>query len=310
MNALILTTVLLALAWFTATNLLASALAWIAGAVLRHRAVQPSAGALLAVRLFPAAASLLSTFVLFVPVHWTTEARGARESFGWILVFAAIAGALLLVRSLSRALAIARADRRLRAIERASAIVSGALESPGVSGMALAGVVRTRVVIDPRVAAALTAPELDVAIAHELAHRRAVDNVKRWACHCAPDFFGMTRTSVQLERAWHAAAESLADARAAREDDRRAVDLASALVKVARLTTPASGTVVWSTFNDPALLSTRVHQLASGAPLAPRYHPIRTVSAAIGLLLGIAILSPVLAQPIHALTEAIVALLP
>ena len=310
MNALILTTILLALAWFTATNLLGTGLAWIAGTVLRRRAVQPSAVLLLAVRLFPAAASLLSTFVLFVPVHWTTETRGVRESFGWVLILAAVAGLFLLVRSFGRAFAIARADRRLRAIERASPLVSGALESFGVPGMALAGILRTRVVIDPRIAAALTGPELEVAIAHELAHRRAVDNLKRWACHCAPDFFGMTRTSVQLERAWHAAAESRADARAANEDDRRAVDLASALVKVARITTPGTGHAVWSAFNDPALLSTRVHQLASGAPAAPGYHPIRTVSAAMGVLLGIAVLTPVLAQPIHALTEAIVALLP
>ena len=310
MNALILTTVLLALAWFTATNLLASALAWICGAAVDRRAFQPSAGVLLAIRLFPAAASLLSTLALFIPVHWTTEVRGANESFGWTLIAAAAIGLLLLVRSVARGIAVARADRQLRAIERASPIVSGALESSAVSGMALAGILRTRVVIDPRVAAVLSGEELDVAIAHEMAHRRAVDNLKRWACHCAPDFFGMTRTSVQLERAWHVAAESLADARAANDDDGRALDLASALVKVARLTTAGSGTAVWSTFNDPALLRSRVNQLTSGAPLPPQYRPIRTASAAICLLAGIAVVAPHLPHPIHTLTEAVVAFLP
>jgi hypothetical protein len=115
-----------------------------------------------------------------------------------------------------------------------------------------------------------------------------------------------------IESAWHAAAESAADARAAGEDDRRAIDLASALVKVARIVTPTSvaRSPVWSSFNDPMLLRERVRHLASGAPPAPELHPIRTACAALAVVCSVAMLAPVLAGPIHLITEAAVALLP
>jgi hypothetical protein len=211
-----------------------------------------------------------------------------------------------------RAVALARADRRLRAGERASTAVPGVAESSDVPGIALAGLLRTRVVLDPEAAAALKRPEIDVAIAHEDAQRRAFDNLKRCAFYCAPDFFGSSRMAKHVERAWHAAAESLADARAVGEDDQRAVDLASALVKVARLTANLSSarSPVWSTFNDPTLLTERVHQLTSGAPAAPPCRPVRTACAALALVIGTALLVPVLSGAIHTFTEAAVAFLP
>jgi beta-lactamase regulating signal transducer with metallopeptidase domain len=312
MTAMVMTTILLALAWFATMNLVTSAMVWTAAAALRRSAAFGSAGVLVAARLFPAAASLLLTLVIFVPVHWVSETRGTNESFGWILFVAAGAGALLIVRGGARAMAVARADRRLRAGERASSAVCGVTESPDVSGLALAGLMRTRIVLAPRVAAALTRPEMDAAIAHELAHRRAFDNLKRCAFYCAPDFFGSTRVARDLERGWHAAAESLADARAAGESEQRAVDLASALIKVSRLTSvlaPARSPV-WSTFNDPALLRERVHHLTSGTLAAPPCRPGRACWAAIAVVASLAMLVPLVSGAIHALTEAAVAFLP
>jgi hypothetical protein len=312
MISMVMSTVLLALAWFATMNLVTSAVAWTAVVVLGRSSLRRSAGLLLATRLFPATASLLLTLGLFVPAHWATEARGANESFGWALNLAAAAGALLIIRSCFRVTALARADRRLRAGECASTVVCGVTESADVPGLALAGLVRTRVVLDPRVAAELTRAELDVAIEHELAHRRAFDNLKRGAFYCAPDIFGSTRVAKGVEHAWHAAAESLADARAAQENEQRAVDLASALVKVARLTSAVSSgrSPVWSTFNDPALLSERVQQLMSGAPAARPCHPVRAGCAALALVAGTAMLVPSLSGAIHVLTEAAVAFLP
>jgi hypothetical protein len=164
-----------------------------------------------------------------------------------------------------------------------------------------------------QVAASLTRAELDVAIAHEIAHRSAVDNLKRWAIYCAPDFFGVSGVARKTERAWHAAAESLADARAVRGDAQRGLDLASALVKVARLTTgkPSSAlTPVWSPFNDPSLLERRVHQLTSNVPGAAPAKPAYAAGAALGLMALVVALVPVLAGAIHAITEAAVAFLP
>ena len=312
MTSMVITTMLLALAWFTALNLAASVLVWAAAVVVPRRSFPPSAGVLAATRLFPAAASLLMTGVLFIPAHWATEARDVNESFGWVLNALAAAGALLIVRGAARGVALARADRRLRAGERASSVLSGVTESTDVPALALAGVFRTRVVLDPKVAATLTGAELDVAIAHETAHRRALDNLTRCAFYCAPDFFGSSRMAKRVEREWHIAAEFRADARAAARDGQRAVDLASALVKVARLTADLSSarSPVWSTFNDPALLTERVRQLTSGAPAAAPYRPVRTASAALAVVIAMAMLVPALSGTIHAFTEAAVSLLP
>jgi beta-lactamase regulating signal transducer with metallopeptidase domain len=313
MMSLALSTVLLALAWFTIANLTVSLLAWgVAVTALRSRASRHRPGVLLAVRLLPAGAAFLIALVLFVPAHWMTEPRDARETFGWALWAMAALGAALIVRGVLRTAALARADRRLRSRERGSVVLPDVREVEGVPGIALAGLVRTRIVMGEHVAASLTAAELDVAIAHEFAHRGAVDNLKRWAIYCAPDFFGATAIAKATERAWHAAAESLADARAVGGDAQRAVDLASALVKVARLGVemPRLDSAVWSTFNDPALLKHRVQQLTSGAPAAARSRPLRAAGAALTLIAGAAMLVPVLSGTIHTVTEAAVAFLP
>ena len=314
MTHLIVTTVLLALAWFTALNVATSLLSWSIGAVLYRTALGPRPSVLLALRLCPAGASLLIALVLFVPAHWITEARDVNESFGWVLYVMAAAGAALIMRSAARAIALGLADSRLRAREHGSALIPEVREADGVPGLALAGLLRTRILIARQAAASLTAAELDVAIAHELAHRRAVDNLKRWALHCAPDFFGSSAIAKRTEQAWHAAAESLADARAVHGDAQRALDLASALIKVARLTAPPASslacTAAWSPFNDPALLERRVHQLTSEVPAATPYRPVRTAGTAVLLLLLTALLVPILSGALHQVTEAAVAYLP
>lgn len=312
MSALIVSTVLLALAWFTAVNLTTSLMSWVAAA-LQQRGNSRRAGALLAVRLFPSGASLLLACALFGPAHWLTEPRELSEPFGWVLYAMAASGAALIIRSIVRAAALGRADRRLRSRERESSIVPEAREADGVPGVALAGVVRTRILMGGQVAASLTRAELDVAIAHEIAHRSAVDNLKRWVIYCAPDFFGASAAARKTERAWHAAAESLADARAVRGDAQRGLDLASALIKVARLTTGKPSLVltpVWSPFNDPSLLEQRVQQLTSNLPVAAPSRPLYAAGAALVLMALAVVLVPVLAGAIHAITEAAVAFLP
>ena len=313
MNAMLMSTVLLALAWFTAFNLAASAVSWLAGAALNQSGARPRAGALLAVRLFPACASLLLAFLMFVPAHWIAEPRDAQESFGWVVCAMAAAGAGLICRGIVRAAILERADRKLRSLERSSSSVAETREADGVPGIALAGLVRTRILMGRHVAPALTPAELEVAIAHEHAHGRALDNLKRWAIHCAPDFFGASAIARKVERDWHAAAESLADARAVGGDARRALDLASALVKVARLTIlqPSSGwTPVWSPFNDPELLKARVLLLTSDVPAAPPFRPVRAAGAALLFVVATTLFVPILSGPIHYITEAAVALLP
>ena len=143
------------------------------------------------------------------------------------------------------------------------------LEVPGVPGVALAGIFRPRILIGTRARRVLTAAELDLAVAHEHAHRQAGDNLSRALMLCAPDFLGFVSEARRLERMWEAEAECLADAAAVNGNPLRATRLASALVKVARLGSgERTWSPGWSTFHQPALLELRVRLLVS-SPRVP-----------------------------------------
>lgn len=316
MNATIVSTLVLGSAWFAAVNIIASSMAWVAADVVLRMNGARRAGALLAIRLFPAALSIFFVAALFLPAHWTLEPADAQESFGIVLYGLSALGAALLLRSAARVAAVARAGRRLRACERLAPIdrTLGAYEVTGLAGVSLAGVFRTRILVGDAVRRALTAAELDVALAHERAHRGALDNMKRFVMFCAPDLFGGSAPSHQIEARWRATAEWLADARAVDGDQARAVQLASALVKVSRLASMPSGFVTspaWSTLHDPPLLEMRVRRLVHGnAPAAERPHAL--CGAACGTLFAAVLLSwaPAIAPTVHQLTETLVRLLP
>jgi hypothetical protein len=310
--AMAIRSIVLALAWFAAVNATASILSWMLATGLSSTPQREKLRLLLAIRLFPAIASIVFAGAMFLPSHWAFEPRDANETLGLALYGVASAGLLLLVRSTARALAILRTGRRLRIGERRSTVgIADVHEVDGLLGVSLAGVFRTRILIGPSVAFQLSSAELEVAVAHELAHRHAFDNLARWGMLCAPDFFGGCCAARRLEQDWHAAAESLADATAVRGDSIRAVHLASALVKVARLAAgaPARPVPAWSTLNDPPLLERRVRRLVTGAvPVATSGRSRRVSAATLGASLLVAV--PAFAGTIHRLTETLVSLLP
>ena len=181
---LLLSSVLLGLVWFTATNAAASAVAWLLGRVLIRR---PSgAGLLLAVRLLPAAASTVFVGAVFLPTHWRLEPVESDESFGVVLSVIAAIGLSLAVRGLWRAIRAGFAGRRFAAVTRRAVSLPGdAVESPirvvdALPGVSLFGIWRPRILIGSDARRALTPAELDLAISHEVAHRRSQDNLKRF----------------------------------------------------------------------------------------------------------------------------------
>ena len=317
---LLLTITLLGLAWFAAVNLAASAIAWVAARTIVRRRWQPHPDWLLAIRLFPACAATFFVAVVFLPAHLRFEPSESDEAFGRLLLTLTAVACAAMWRAASRAAAVGTVALRTR---RTLALLPSALAGRGVrdayeverfAGLSLAGVFRTRILVGSEARRVLTPEELGVALAHEHAHRAACDNVKRCAMFCAPDFFGWTAAARALEQRWRADAECRADARAVAGDERRAVQLASALLKVARLATRGNESLVspvWSTFHEPVLLEARVRRLVSGEALAaPSTRLTRPVVVASLLVLAWLGSSAAAAEQIHRATEALVHLLP
>jgi hypothetical protein len=219
----------------------------------------------------------------------------------------------LITRSVIRAGRVFLAGWRVGTLVRrvARPVADGALALDGFAGVSLAGILRPKILIGTTAMECLTRAELDVAIAHEVAHRRSNDNLKRLVLHCVPDFFGWTAAARELEARWEAEVECEADASAVAGDDRRAVLLASALVKVSRQRRVPSllpASPAWSAFHEPSILETRVRRLVNGiTPMASweRLWPAATLALALSsaLLFG-------RSHTLHLVTEAMVAYLP
>lgn len=309
---------LLAPAWFAAVNLLASFVARGVAAVILRAPLAARSEVSFALRVMPATVATLFVTAMFLPAHWRFEPGDVNESFGLVVWALAAAGVALIARSALRLSRVAIAGWRLRACAALPRVTaSGArdehvYEVDGLAGVLLAGVLRPRILIGRSVRKALTSAELTVAIAHERAHVRARDNLKRLAIYCAPDCFGGSRAARRLEEQWRAAVEWTADARAVAGERPRAIALASALVKVAQLagerTAPVSSPA-WSTLHDAALLDSRVRRLITGdppraqrnAPPGSRLLALAAATAAAGLA-G--------AHGIHRITELLIGLLP
>lgn len=317
MSGALTTAVLLGLAWFAALNVAASMLSWIAARAIMSTRAADRPATLLAVRLLPSALSILFVLAVFVPAHWRFEPVDARDSIGLLLKVMAALGAWLLLRFVVRAVAVSQAEWRLHAWFAAA----GERRGPaihvvdGLAGLTLAGLVRPLILVGAAARQQLTPAELDVALAHERAHERAFDNVKRFLMFSAPDLFGLTRTGRQIEERWREGAELVADARAVNGDRTLAVHLASALVKVARLERPTSPSPVvspvWSTLYEEALLEMRVRRLLDGTSIEPRRVAASSAVAAAAAVLVTAILcGPIAAYGVHQATELLVRLLP
>jgi hypothetical protein len=133
----------------------------------------------------------------------------------------------------------------------------------------------------------------------------ARDNLKRLAIRACPDVFGTPR---RLESAWSAAAEEAADARAADGSTATRLDLAQALIRVARLAAPRSPQLA-SAFYLGGSIDTRVRRLVdpSDAVAAPSPWSRPALAGAAALLIAAVVLA---APSLHALMEQAVRFLP
>ena len=304
---------LVVLAAYGLCNLLLSAavvLAWRAG--LRQRLTD--ADSVLGVRLLPAMGSAALVLTVVLPAFLLYEPPHAQDHPGPLLVASALFALLVLGDGARRGW---RAWRATRALVRGAPPLrthrpAGETEVTVINVEApLVGVLggwKQRIVAARCVAAACDQEEFRQVLAHEAAHRDARDNLKLLLLLTLPDALAWLPTGRALTAQWRAATELEADERASGSDPRQRVALASALIKVARLSIASGRPRNTARAVRPdapvAGLEQRIRRLLAPSPAIRRNFPGRRV-------LTCALLVPLLAVPlyasVHRLIEALVA---
>lgn len=286
---------------------------------LERLAPQPRARAYLRLRLAPSVAGLAFVAALFLPAFILLEPRDAGETVGPQMILLVLAASLIVARCLREASLSWGATRRLvrawlREGERLSLPGFAARHAYAVPApfpvVAVVGLWRPLLFVSRRVIDACSDAELDAILAHEAEHLRRRDNLKRLIMRVAPDVLAFTPAARGLEIAWQQAAEEAADEAAGPD---RSLDLAAALLKVARL---ANGAVAEplpvAAFCQGGDIARRVRLLTDPAasrpaPIAPERGPWPALLAGVAAVAAAVALGAL--PRVHALTELVVAYL-
>lgn len=232
-----------------------SALCVWAGRLLRRQAPSllptTAANLLFTIRILPLFLALLATLGFVLPALLKFEPRSTGELVGWPLLALAILGFSVLIGMLARAITILWATRLVGAkwrrhsqelfLENTDVPVyclnnANAGAGPG-SVLAVLGFLRPKIFVAKQIVDTLTPAELMAAVEHERAHINSFDNLKQL-------LLKVTRVPHRLrvfsgaDSAWTNATEIAAD-EAALASGISVLDLSSALIKVAALSTHA-----------------------------------------------------------------------
>ncbi|HYN86054.1 MAG TPA: M48 family metalloprotease [Pyrinomonadaceae bacterium] len=199
-----------------------------------------------ALRALPLLTASACVVALLIPAYVIHEPRHTDEEISTTLIALAALSAVGIALAVVRGVSAWAATRRLVRdwLRHAEPV---ALPGVGVPAyvlrhtfplIAVVGVFRPRLFVAAQVFDALGREELAAAIAHEAGHLRARDNLKRAALRVCRDSLSIFPSGRVLDRAWARAAEMAADECAARSGGRVALDLAAALIKIARLVPP------------------------------------------------------------------------
>lgn len=301
----------------SAAALGASALIGTALQALLWRVYRPSgaasdrADAILRIRLLPAA---LATFALVFAATGLLrfESRGDHEVVGWIIQALAVLGAALALDAAVRMVRQQWSTHRIVRTWMATATPVRSISTlpvyaitTGFPVVAVIGALRPRIVIDRLVLEGCAQEELTAILAHELGHVRRWDNARRLLFAAVPG----DRMTPGLARAWRDATEEAADDAAVAMGGATHLNLASALVRVARMARQRQ----WDEMPLPASalyrgddIEGRVRRLVD-TPAVPRRHQRGWISAVATAAVAAAFLAQ---ESIHHFMEMVVATLP
>jgi len=252
---------------------------------------------LFCLRLFPVVMAVAVTFGFALPSFLLLEPKPTieRPEPGLLLLAfcAAVAIAVFVERAIHLFLTTKRIvgewSRAAKPLHVAGLSVPIYIIERPESLIAAAGFFRPKIFLGRAAFASLADHELRAAIAHESAHVRSLDNLKRFLLHVTrlPKYF---RSLALVETNWLQASELAAD-QGALELGISPLDLASTLVKIGRLKTAPSATLAVSHFVPPSCSSTvamRVHWLQgvlAETSSTPASRTRRFTYPAVGLLM-------------------------
>jgi len=237
----------LALASFFAVNVLASfaiSLGWRSlESVTRSWSARARAELLFALRIGGPLVSVMLVSVLFVPAYIGYEPHATSE-----VVSKKLAG-LAMLSGVGVAFAGWRSLRSWSAtakLKRSWATLAREIKLPNINIptfqiphsfpiIAVVGTFRPRLFIADQVLRSLNQDELAAAIAHECGHLTAGDNLKRVLLRACRDLLMIMPCGRSIDRAWSESVECAADEYAAQTGREVALNLASALVRIARM---------------------------------------------------------------------------
>jgi len=210
---------------------------------VRNCSARTRAEILFALRIGPPVLALISVALFLVPSYLGYEPYSTGEVVSKKLGALAIVSAAGVTFALWRALRSWFATHLLR---RKWLAIARSIELSGIGIptfciphsfpiIAVVGTLRPRLFIAERVLQTLNEDELKAAIAHERGHLAARDNFKRSVLRGCRDALMIFPCGRSLDRAWAETAECAADEHAAQRSDETAINLASALVRIAKM---------------------------------------------------------------------------
>jgi Zn-dependent protease with chaperone function len=219
---------------------------------------------------------------LVLPAYVAHEPRATNEDVSYKLGLLALASAAGIGLAIVRGVASWRATTPLTAdwLSQAQEITVPGVNIPCYQivhqfpVIAIVGILRPRLFIAGQIFEKLEPEEISSAIHHEVGHLVARDNLKRGILHVCRHVLLIIPCGRMLERHWAESSESAADEHAAAQGPRVALDLASALVKIARMipsgARPAMPAGVFLIGDEAGGIGSRVNHLLS---LAGTPHP-------------------------------------
>lgn len=313
----------LCLASFFVVHTAMAAAIWAAAprAMRTGESMRPQSGArfLLGLRLLPVTFAAVVVAGLCVPSYLWLETNDSTERVGLACCVLALLGALLctdsLIRSVRGIFISWRSVRRSKDVgfeKRTKQTLPITTVDSDVPVLALAGLLRPRVVVSRSILQSLSAEEFEAAIEHERAHHRSYDNWKRLALTFAPEIFPFTRAFAPLNRCWAKLVEWAADDDATHGNFGRSLSLAAALVRVARIGGAFSASPLVSFFlGRERELSVRIDRLIGGASVHASFPRRLRVAltlgvTALGALVLVAMVHPATLSSVHEILEQLI----